>query len=93
MKTTIDAAGRVVIPKAIREKAGITARTPLEVHYRDGRVEIEIPASDVKLVMVNGLPVLKGPPGGGQITAEQVEEIRQAIRDERERRILGLDED
>ncbi|HEV8661062.1 MAG TPA: AbrB/MazE/SpoVT family DNA-binding domain-containing protein [Thermoanaerobaculia bacterium] len=31
MKTTIDKAGRVVIPAALREKAGLTPGTELEV--------------------------------------------------------------
>lgn len=44
MRTTVDAAGRLVIPKTIREQAGIAAGTEVEVVLRDGRVEVE-PAS------------------------------------------------
>jgi AbrB family looped-hinge helix DNA binding protein len=40
MKTTIDRAGRVVIPAAIREKAGFTAGTELEVTIDDGSVRL-----------------------------------------------------
>jgi len=38
---TIDAAGRVVIPKEIREQAGIEAGMPLIIRCADGRIEIE----------------------------------------------------
>jgi AbrB family looped-hinge helix DNA binding protein len=44
MNTTIDAAGRLVIPKEIRRAAELTATLPLELRCRDGVVEIE-PAS------------------------------------------------
>jgi len=41
MKTTIDAAGRIVIPKKLREQAGLQAGMELEVRCRDGRIEVE----------------------------------------------------
>ncbi len=41
MKTTIDAAGRLVIPKKIREEAGLKPGTALDVRVRDGVIEIE----------------------------------------------------
>jgi AbrB family looped-hinge helix DNA binding protein len=50
MKTTIDAAGRVIIPKAIRDSLGLVDGTPLEVTMRDGAVILEPPPAAVKLV-------------------------------------------
>ena len=38
---TIDRVGRLVIPKEIREEAGIEAGMTLVVTCRDGRIEIE----------------------------------------------------
>lgn len=38
---TIDRAGRVVIPKEIREAAGIEPGMPLQITCREGRIEIE----------------------------------------------------
>jgi AbrB family looped-hinge helix DNA binding protein len=37
---TIDRVGRLVIPKEIRDEAGIEAGMPLEVTCREGRIEI-----------------------------------------------------
>ena len=41
MKTSIDSAGRLVLPKAIRDEANLQPGDPLEVTFRDGRIEIE----------------------------------------------------
>lgn len=40
MKTTIDKAGRVVIPAAVREKTGLRAGTELEVVAEDFAVRL-----------------------------------------------------
>jgi AbrB family looped-hinge helix DNA binding protein len=41
MRTTIDAAGRVVIPKELRVRLGLTGGQEVDIHEREGRVEIE----------------------------------------------------
>jgi AbrB family looped-hinge helix DNA binding protein len=41
MRTTIDRAGRVVIPQALRAAAGLTPGTEVEIELRDGTIEIE----------------------------------------------------
>jgi AbrB family looped-hinge helix DNA binding protein len=41
MTTTIDAAGRLVIPSSIRREAALEPGVPLEVRWRDGVIEIE----------------------------------------------------
>ena len=57
MTTTIDAAGRLVIPKAIRDAAGIQPGMPLEARYRDGRIEIEPSPANVRLEDRDGMLV------------------------------------
>lgn len=42
MKSTIDAAGRVVIPKTLRERAGLTAGAEVDFRFVDGAVEISV---------------------------------------------------
>ena len=50
MKTTIDSAGRVVIPKAVRDDAGLEPGTELEIEFRDGRIEIEPATVSMRVV-------------------------------------------
>lgn len=49
MRTTIDAAGRIVVPKPLREELGLTGGQPLEISARDGRLEIEVPSTPMRL--------------------------------------------
>ena len=52
MRSTIDKAGRVVIPAPIRERAGLTAGTALEVTADETGVRIERVARGPKLVKI-----------------------------------------
>ena len=89
MKTTIDSAGRVVIPKKVREAAGLTPGTPLEVRVRDGVVEIEQAPMKVKLVREGRFLVAVPLEDVPVLTSEEVEATRQAIYDERARSFLS----
>lgn len=44
MRSAIDSAGRVVIPKPLRDRLGLEQGKVVEIRERDGRIEIE-PAS------------------------------------------------
>jgi AbrB family looped-hinge helix DNA binding protein len=50
MRTAIDSAGRVVIPKALRDALGLMAGQSLEIAERDGRLEIAPAATPMQLV-------------------------------------------
>jgi AbrB family looped-hinge helix DNA binding protein len=84
MKTTIDRAGRIVIPKEVRRQAGWAPGSQLEVEWRDGKVEIEPAALPVRLErrghFVVAVPLIDVPP----LAAEQVEATREQILRERE---------
>jgi len=49
MKATIDGAGRIVVPKALRLALGLKPGQPLEIRAGDGRLEIEIAATPMQL--------------------------------------------
>jgi AbrB family looped-hinge helix DNA binding protein len=57
MAITIDAAGRLVLPKPIREAAGIRAGMPLQVRVRAGIIEIEPEHVEVRLEVRDGVTV------------------------------------
>jgi AbrB family looped-hinge helix DNA binding protein len=52
MRTTIDKAGRVVIPAALRDRAGLVPGTALEVTADDMGIRIERVAPGPKLVRI-----------------------------------------
>ena len=52
MKTTIDKAGRVVIPAAIRDRAGLTPGTELDITVDEFGVRLERIAAGPRLVKV-----------------------------------------
>lgn len=58
MRTTIDGAGRIVVPKAMRVSMGLTAGREIDVVFTDGRIEIELAPVEVDLEMENGQPRL-----------------------------------
>ncbi len=57
MRTTIDAAGRVVIPKSVRERLGLVGGRTVEIREREGRVEIEAAPTPMRLVKRGRGPV------------------------------------
>lgn len=79
MKTTIDKAGRIVIPKQIREMAGFGPGVELKVGYEYGNVVIE-PVSKVKLVRKGSLLVSRVP-GARKMTLEESNRLIRRFRD------------
>jgi AbrB family looped-hinge helix DNA binding protein len=75
----MDKSGRLVLPKAVREEAGIEPGMPLRIRVRDGRVEIEPEYAKVRLVRKRGITVLERIGGGPRLTREDVERTRREI--------------
>jgi AbrB family looped-hinge helix DNA binding protein len=44
MRATIDAAGRLVVPKALRDELGFAAGTELELTVVNGALEVRVPS-------------------------------------------------
>ena len=80
MKTVIDGAGRIVVPKPLRQALGLKAGQPLEIRAGDGRLEIEIASTPMHLKKrgkgLVAVPEAKLPP----LTAEQVRDTLERVR-------------
>jgi AbrB family looped-hinge helix DNA binding protein len=77
---TIDSAGRVVVPKAIREEAGLLPGTKLEVRIRDGCIELEPQPLEVHIERRDGLTLAVAEEAPRTLTAEDVRQTREALR-------------
>jgi AbrB family looped-hinge helix DNA binding protein len=49
MKTAIDAAGRIIVPKPLRDALGLAPGQVLEISATDGRLEIAIAPTPMSL--------------------------------------------
>jgi AbrB family looped-hinge helix DNA binding protein len=72
-----------VIPKAVRDAAGIQPGTPLEVRFRDGRMEIEPTPLEVAIEDLHGVAVASPTQPVPTLSAEVVRSVRDRLRDER----------
>jgi AbrB family looped-hinge helix DNA binding protein len=81
MNVTIDKAGRLVVPKEIRDRMGLRAGDELEIEEFNGRIEISKPRKERKLVEKNGLLTLEPDPSEPPITQEQVREQLERVRE------------
>ena len=80
MKATIDGAGRIVVPKALRLALGLKPGQPLEIRAGDGRLEIEIAATPMQLKR-RGKGIVAVPDAElPALTADMVRETLERIR-------------
>jgi AbrB family looped-hinge helix DNA binding protein len=86
MKTTIDRAGRVVIPKALRDRAGLKPGMEIDVKFQDGNIEISPPPPQGRLVRRDGM-LLWDP--GPDAPPFDVQEAIDKVRQERDDEIMG----
>ncbi|WP_067967791.1 AbrB/MazE/SpoVT family DNA-binding domain-containing protein [Mycolicibacter icosiumassiliensis] len=81
MRTTIDPAGRLVIPKRIRDRLGLRGNEEVEITERDGRIEIEPASTDVELVREGSVLVARPdrelPPLTDEIVRETLDRVRR----------------
>ncbi|HJR76445.1 MAG TPA: AbrB/MazE/SpoVT family DNA-binding domain-containing protein [Nitrospiraceae bacterium] len=83
MKTTIDNAGRLVIPKDIRRESGIKPGMPLEIRWEKGSIAITPAPLTVKLERKGRLLVAVPTKDISRLTSDTVERTRSTLRKER----------
>lgn len=83
MRTTIDAAGRIVIPKQLRHAAAFEPGQELEITERDGRIEIEAVSAPMRLVERDGFLAAEidaGADDAAPLTNDDVRELLERTR-------------
>lgn len=80
MRTTIDSAGRVVIPKAVREAAGLEAGAEVEVEFRDGRIELEPATVPMRLVKRTQGATIEAEADMPALTSADVRNVLERVR-------------
>jgi AbrB family looped-hinge helix DNA binding protein len=82
MRTTIDRAGRVVIPVAVRERSGFAPGTELEISVDEFGVRLERVAPGPRLIRVGGRLVARPTVRAGQ---RPTLDVASLIEEERNR--------
>ena len=80
MRTTIDAAGRIVVPKPLRVAMGLAAGRAIDMVFTDGRIEIELAPVEVELETSGSLPRLVASEDQPELTDQQVRDALEATR-------------
>jgi AbrB family looped-hinge helix DNA binding protein len=72
MRTTIDAAGRIVVPKTLREQLGFAPGTELDVEAVDGHLEVVVPSRVRIETGPHGVRFVADGDAGDRLDAEHV---------------------
>jgi AbrB family looped-hinge helix DNA binding protein len=81
MRVSIDRAGRVVVPKPLREQLGLSPDTPLEIEAVDGHLELHTHHEQPQVIEGPNGPVI-----AATGTTVSDEDVRTALEATRERR-------
>jgi AbrB family looped-hinge helix DNA binding protein len=81
----MDSAGRIVLPKSVRQQAGLEPGAPLDVACRDGRVEIEPAPAEVRLERQGRFWVAVPLDARSPLSVSAVRRTLEAVRERRDR--------
>jgi AbrB family looped-hinge helix DNA binding protein len=85
-KLTLDKAGRIVLPKPVRDELNLTAGDTLELETSGGDITLHPVRATTPLQKERGVWVIRT---GDDLPASVVEDTIRQIRQERERIALG----
>jgi AbrB family looped-hinge helix DNA binding protein len=80
MRTTIDTAGRVVVPKPIRERLQLAGGSEVDIEEREGIVEIRPVVGEIDVVETPQGPVAVSREPGPALTDEVVRTTLERVR-------------
>jgi AbrB family looped-hinge helix DNA binding protein len=81
MLVSIDSAGRVVIPKPLRDQLGVSQATPLEIDLVDGHLELSVPYNAPEVIEGSYGPSFAST--GTPITDAELRGVLEAVREHR----------
>ena len=81
MRVTIDQAGRIVVPKPLREELGLSPHTQLEIEVIDGHLEVSAQHEPAAVVDGPHGPIVAAT--GTPISDEDVRRVLEAARERR----------
>ena len=77
---TMDEAGRILVPKALRAELGVVAGEPLQARVRDGRLEVEPRDVEAELVESDGLLVIVPSEAVPVLSRDRVRDLIEDLR-------------
>ena len=80
MRTTIDKAGRIVIPKPMRDELGLAGGQEVEITARDGHLEVDVAPVRMRLADRDGAPAAIPYEPLPPLTTDQVREVLERTR-------------
>ena len=80
MRTTIDSAGRIVVPKPLQDALGLVGGERLEIRAHDGTLEVDVIPVPMHLEERDGVPSAIPSEQLPALTAQQVREIVERVR-------------
>jgi AbrB family looped-hinge helix DNA binding protein len=80
MRTTIDSAGRIVLPKPLRDELGLIGGQEVEISARDGKIEVEVATTPMRLEEREGVQVAVPSKPLPALSANQVREALERTR-------------